>query len=325
MAVEYPVNNDDSIVQPPHRREKGATKHLFSILKILVTGIAIPVFVSLVTSFYVNTRLLKPRLRADYSWAMVMVIPIKDHPNDFVAALVDLYSGLEAPLPPGKRSIESVNQPLDFSGGEIVVAKRLRFKSKSDFVVDSSPSSSRIDKVMLVNDGYATANNISIGLRFQDGLTSKIVPSPNIKISQEAIAGTGVNPPFVKVEIERLGPGERAVLTASSTPTATTVRPDVDSTYVKIHEQPGYPPIVYITSTEGIGSIGKGISWKETTTWEETNFPNSVIGFWASRIHPRKGVSPSIEDLKNLEMHYDAVDNDEKPMGQGVWKLNPSN
>lgn len=324
MAVEYPINDDDSPMPRRAKRERRIAKSFLSILKILATGVAIPIFVSLVTSFYVNTRLLKPKLKANYAWAMVMVMPVKDRPNEWIAALVDVYPGFEAPLPPGKTSMESVSNPLNFSGGEIVAAKRLTFKSKDDFVVDSPAESSRIDKIMLVNDGYATANHISLGLRFQDGLTSRIVASPNIKISQEAIAGTQINPPFVKVEIERLDPGEKAMLTAASSPTQGTKPSELDNSFVKIREHPGYPPIVYITSQEGIGTAGEGISWKDATLWEENNFPNSVIGFWASRFHPHKGLSPSIENLKQLEIGYDLEDSDGKKIGEGAWKINES-
>lgn len=331
--MEYPIDPSESS-QPTasEPKERRSTNLIFSGLKILVTGVAIPVVVSILTSYYVNTRLLKPRLRADYSSAQVMVMTDNNRPNEFIAALVDFYGGFRATLPPGTSSREEVDKldkPLAFTGGEIATAKRLKFKSAHDYTIDPFfQQSSQIMKIMLVNDGYTTANHIDIGLQLEDLINHKIVPSPNIHISESAVAGSGVNPSFVKITIDRLGASEKALLTVVTSRTDSSPPSPVNSPFLQIHRN--FPrsetgPILYLSSDEGSGTISSdGISWKDATSWEEASFPNSVIGFWASHIHPRKGISPSIEDMKELEIPYELVGEGGKRTGTGTWKMSPN-
>jgi len=253
-----------------------------------------------------------------------MVMPVNGRPNEYIAALVDMSPGFRAPLPEGKSSLESIDKPLAFTGGEIVSAKRLRFKSEKDYVIDSPATSSRLMKIMLVNSGYATAHRINLGLNFLEGSADReIISSPNIQISEEAVAGSGINPSFVKIAIDRLGPSEKALLTISCGVTGSAKPSAVSSPFIKIRQSLRYEPILYVNSEEGSGTISpESISWKDATNWEAVNFSNTVIGFWASRIHPKKGILPSIEDMKELEIDYELVDDSGKHTGNGSWKLN---
>jgi len=55
-----------------------------------------------------------------------MVMRIEGHPNDYVAALVDFWPGVIL-------REDSPNKALNATGGEIVSAKRLSFKSANDY------------------------------------------------------------------------------------------------------------------------------------------------------------------------------------------------
>src|SRR5438876_11853542 len=69
-------------------------RNFLSGLRLVITAILIPVLASITTSFYVNTHLLKPRVKAYISRGDVMVMRIEGHPNEYVAALVDLWLGV---------------------------------------------------------------------------------------------------------------------------------------------------------------------------------------------------------------------------------------
>src|SRR5207237_3259197 len=105
-------------------------RNFLSGLRLVITAILIPVLVSITTSFYVNTHLLKPRVKANISWGDVMVMRIEGHPNEYVAALVDFWPGVILRK-------DSPNTTLKATGGEIVSAKRLSFKSATDYQLDS--------------------------------------------------------------------------------------------------------------------------------------------------------------------------------------------
>ena len=291
-------------------------RNFLSGLRLVITAILIPVLVSITTSFYVNTHLLKPRVKANISWGDVMVMRIEGHPNDYVAALVDFWPGVIL-------REDSPNKALNATGGEIVSAKRLSFKSANDYEIDSRSVSSRIMKLMLVNDGYVTATHIKLGIDLPEGSTNwKIIPSPNIKILQESvIASSGVNPALVNVEIDRLGASEKAVLTASTDWQGRPKAAPNQSPYITIHKTPGWRPLAYVSSDEGTGTIAPEVSWRDAMNWEEGNFPDSVIGFWASRIHPKQGIVPSIHELKELEMGYDLVNDAGEQTGTGTLRL----
>jgi hypothetical protein len=269
---------------------------------------------------------LKPKLKVDYSWGEVMVMPVEDHPNTYILALVDFFPGFRTTLPEGKQSLDSVDKPLDFTGGEIASAKRLTFKSQKDYVIDSPPVSSRVMKIMLENSGYVTAHRINIGIHCSEDSRSTIIPSANINVSEETIAASGVNPSFSKIAIDRLGASEKALLTVACGPDGKSRPSSIGSPFIKISQNLRYAPVLYVNSEEGRAEISPhGISWKDAMAWEEFNFPNSVIGFWASRIHPKKGISPSIEDMKELEIDYELVEDETgKHTGNGTLRINPS-
>jgi len=307
-AVEYPIDDDGSPVPTARRRESPRAKGFYSTVRVLLTAVAIPVLVSIITSFYVNTRLLRPKLKTEYSLANIWVMPVKDHTNEFTAAVLDMYPAF-------------VPTPDNHSGVEIVLAKRLTFKSSADYIINYPLAPSLIYKIMLTNDGYVTANHVNLGL-LGDATNSRIIASPNVKFSQEGIPDTGVNSSFMRVEIERLGPGERALLTVVTDPRPDLASSAVDPSFVKVHKGRQYRPLLYLSCAEGTGMIASDpTTWREVTRWEETNFPGSATGFWTSRLQPRSGVSPLVEDLKELEIPYYTVDDSGKTTLRGSWKL----
>src|SRR5260370_34879230 len=122
------------------------------------------------------------------------------------------------------------------------------------------------------------------------------------------VPASGVNPNFVAIQIDRLGPSERALLTVTST-SGENARESIGETpYLTIHENPRYAPILYFSSDQDSGDVLAGISWKNAANWEEANFPNSIIGYWVSCLNIKKGVVPSIDDMKHLEIEYDLVE-----------------
>jgi hypothetical protein len=183
---------------------------LGSTIKLVFSGIFLPVLVSITVSFYVNTRLLRPRLKVQFAWGEVLVAPYRTFPNTYVATLVDLWPGIRGSIP-----LDDYNsgKPItNFSGGEIVAAKRISFKSSKDYSMDSS-SSSRLLKLMLTNEGHVTATRIKIGFQCPEKFgNGRVVASPNAKMTQETVSSSGVNPPLTKIELDRLGAYEKASL-----------------------------------------------------------------------------------------------------------------
>ena len=286
-------------------------------------GVAIPIAVSLVTSFYANTRLLKPRLSVDYAWTEVMVMPVEGRPTEYIAALVDFYPGFQTTLPPGKTSLDSVDSPLSFTGGEIVSAKRLVFTSPKDFVLDASSTSNPLLKVRLANTGYTTATRISVGVRLGGEPSSyTVAASPNVQLAQEVITSTGGDRPFLRIQVDRLGASERAFLTITRGGSPSPKPSPIPAPFLKINPDLPTGPLLYVSCAEATGAISREVSWRDAVKLEQGDFPSSTIGFWASRIHPKNGVVPQVEDPKELELPYELVDNTGRKTGEGTWRLN---
>src|SRR5690348_11662818 len=212
-------------------------------------------------------------------------MPIERYPNDYVVALLDLWPGLYASLPPDER-LDSPKKPIVFTGGHIASAVRLSFRSSSDYVLDPKIGASRIMKVMLANNGYATAHHIRIGIGFPEGTGNwKIMRSPNLKLTEHAVPQSGINNPYIDAEIDRLGGDEKALLTITYDwlfePSEQT---SVATPYIPINSSPEYTPILYLTSDEGTGEVLSATSWADAEKWEQSTFPYSSTGYWASRI-----------------------------------------
>jgi hypothetical protein len=170
-------------------------------MKIVATTVVIPILVSVVTSFYINTRLLKPRLKVQYAWGDVLVVPWKDHPNDYIAVLIDIWPGLQFELPSGQNPA-ALKERQHFGGVHVTSAKHLSFKSSADYVLDYNLTGSRVIKVMLSNEGYVTANHLKIGVRFPDHTVNwRMVPSPNVKLTQRTVPPSGENPPTLRLKL----------------------------------------------------------------------------------------------------------------------------
>jgi hypothetical protein len=326
--MEQSTGGEDPKVPPPiptpHSRAQTA---LVAVLRILVTAVLIPISVSIATSYYVNTHLLKPKLVVDYTSGDVSIATVEGRSNEFIAVLIDFYPGIEFPLPYGRDTTDEPIPPPVATGGEVVWAKKLRFKSEKDFVLETPRHGSRITKIMITNTGYASANHISIGLHVLTGTSKyKIISSPNIHTSEEVIAGSDVNPPFIRLGIDRLGASEKAILTIVTDQESGSETSGANTPFLTVHQKHGYGPVLYLTSDEGTGSISlNGISWKDETRWEQANFPDSTIGFWAAGIHARDGVTPVVEDIKKLSINYELVDDSGKHKADGTLKLQPDN
>jgi hypothetical protein len=120
----------------------------------------------------------------------------------------------------------------------------------------------------------------------------------------------------------RLGASEKATLTVSGDwPEKTTDTPRSQSPYIAIHKRLLWHPLLYVSSDEGTGTIAPELSWRDAMNWEQRNFPDSVIGFWASRIRSKPGIVPSVQDMKELEIDYELVNDAGEHTGTGTLRL----
>ena len=287
----------------------------------------IPVLVSIATSFYVNTHLLKPRLRADWSWVAIFTIPVEKHPDQFIAAVVDFNHPKSHPTVGVQEYSCGGTKLIDYNGGEIVWAKRLTFKSKNDYTAEVSPGVfSPVMKVMVVNEGYATANNVRFGVNtmFGDPESNDVVTSPNVRVTREPSTRGGANEsPLLKLEIDKLRPSERAVVTITSRQPSPAAARQGTVPFVKLRKA-WVDGLAYINSSEGTGIVSPvGMSWRDMEAWEQFISPSAVIGFWPGQIHPKKGVSPEVEDVENFEIRHEVSDSCGHKL-EGAWKLGPS-
>jgi hypothetical protein len=77
--------------------------------------------------------------------------------------------------------------------------------------------------------------------------------------------------------------------------------------YLPLMDNPGYGPILYVTSDEARGDFLPAVSWADAARWEQLNFPYSVVGYWASAITPKPGVQPAIEDINPPDIEMDLM------------------
>jgi hypothetical protein len=248
-----------------------------------------------------------------------MVLPVEGHPNDYLVALLDFW---DLHVAFRTDSGPSSHREVPIFNGELASAKILSFKSPNDYVIRSSTGTSRIMLIALANEGHMTANHIKVGLSCSERASRVvIIPSANMKIVQQPVAASEINPAFLSVEVDRLGAGERGLLTVTCDWDTGAPGPERKSPFVTIHKKPVSVPVLYLSSDEGSGTVLSGTSWGEAAKWQEANFPASAVGFWVSGITMRPGVVPMITDLKQTELDAKWTDEEGKSMGIGKLRV----
>src|SRR6266852_6512301 len=121
----------------------------------------LPSVLSVVVAFFLATH-LKPDLIAYYADGEVITFQINNEPNKFRTILVDWS---------------------DENGPRIVSATDVTFRSDKDVTWRSDRGRAWISKFVIDNDGWATANHVTIGIGIPTGAELlKVVASPNVTV-----------------------------------------------------------------------------------------------------------------------------------------------
>jgi len=173
--------------------------------------------------------------------------------------------------------------------------------------------------IRLGNDGWATANHITIGIGIPTGAeVSKVVASPNITILSDKLVQTSASyPPYRKIEIERLGRSEQAVLTIlSACSCGSPVRSkSAESELFIATDRPikYYSPVLFLSSQEGTGRVLYPMDIKDAFALEKDFFSSSTSGYWASSIDVAKNAAaPKLEPVSHMKIMMSVDDKEGK-------------
>jgi hypothetical protein len=289
--MEYQPEDEEPVLREA-RCEPRAKSAFVEIVRIALTTVILPIVVSLIVSYYVNTHLLKPKLRVRYAVGNLF-FGTTDKPNEFFVGLTDMTNlNIEAG---SRQEIEAGKAKI--TGGVLLALKSISFKSSSDYIRDDNELHSLLYQIMLSNQGAVTANHLKLGFRCPKGTdVRKLIPSPNIRVTQETVPPSGPNPEFLNVSIDRLSASGNAALTVMC---GGQPRLHGSNEYMVIAYSDTVNPILYISSDEGDGEVTDewGIPYKEAEQWEQYNLPNFFSGFWLAVVHPKKGVVPKTKDI----------------------------
>jgi hypothetical protein len=260
-------------------------------LKPLVTSA-----LSVAAAFYLATH-LKPSLTVSLASGEVITAESRKEPTKVLTALVD-------------RSAEDDRK--------VIAMNRITFKSTNDFTRRHDQGVTVVTKFILHNDGWATARHVVIGIGIPGNSEgSTILASPNVTVfSDKLVQTSGAYPPYRRVEIERLGISETAILTALANCSCggTKDRPGNGSElFIKTDEDRGYSPVLFLSSDEGTGETLDMMNMKDAFALEKALFPGSASGYWASGIDLRKGAAaPTIEPARGATLSLTVTGKDGK-------------
>jgi len=247
----------------------------------------LPSVLSVVVAFFLATH-LKPDLIAYYADGEVITFQINNEPNKFRTILVDWS---------------------DENGPRIVSATDVTFRSDKDVTWRSDRGRAWISKFVIDNDGWATANHVTIGIGIPTGAELlKVVASPNVTVLSDKLVQTSASyPPYRKIEIERLGRSEKAVLTVltacSCGSPARSKSADSDLFIATDKSSKNYSPVLFLSSEEGTGRLLYALDIKDAFALEKGLFPSSTSGYWASSIDVAKNAAePKLEPVAHMKI-----------------------
>jgi hypothetical protein len=257
----------------------------------------LPSALSVVVAFFLATY-LRPDLTVFFADGEVITYHINDEPNRFRTILVDWS---------------------DENGPRIVSATDVTFRSAKDVTWRSDRGRAWISKFVIYNEGWVTANHITIGIGIPNGAeVLKVVASPNITILSDTLVQTAASyPPYRKIEIERLGRSENAVLTvltacSCGSPARSKVA-DSDLFIATDKSSKNYSPVLFLSSQEGTGRILGALDIKDAFALEKGLFPSSPRGYWASSIDVAKNAAePKLEPVAHMKITMSVDDKDGK-------------
>lgn len=257
----------------------------------------LPSALSVVVALFLATH-LKPDLAVFFADGEVITFQINNEPNRFRTILVDW---------------------LNENGPLIVSATNVTFRSAKDVTWRSDRGRAWISKFVLDNDGWVTANHITIGIGIPAGAELlKVVASPNITILSDKLVQTSASyPPYRKIEIERLGRSEQAVLTVltacSCGNPARSKSADSDLYIATDKSSKIFSPVLFLSSEEGTGRLLGPLDIKEAFALEKGLFPSSTSGYWASSIDVAKNAAePKLEPVAHMKITMSVDDKDGK-------------
>jgi len=257
----------------------------------------LPSVLSVVAAFFLATH-LRPDLTVFFAYGEVIAFQINNEPNRFRTVLVDW---------------------LDEDGPRIVSATDVTFTSVKDVKWRSDRGREWISKFVIYNEGWVTANHITIGIGIPAGAELlKVVASPNISILSDKLVQTSASyPSFRKIDIERLGRSEQAVLTVLTTCSCgSPARPkvaDADLFIATDKSSKNYSPVLFLSSEEGTGRIMDSLSIKDVFALEKGLYPSSTSGYWASSVDVAKNAAePKLEPVAHMKITMSVEDKDGK-------------
>ena len=228
----------------------------------------IPPVLSTVATFFLATH-LKPDLSVYFATGEVLTYPVNDKANKLRTVLLDWS---------------------DEKGPRVVSATDVTFRSAKDVKWRTNHGPAWISKYVIENDGWATANHITIGIGIPPGAeVLRLVASSNLTIlSDKTVQTSDSYPPYRKIEIERLARSEQGVLTVVTACLCGALRrsktADSDLFVATSKPSKGYSPVLFLSSQEGSARIVAPLEMKEAFALEKGLFPTSISGYWASTI-----------------------------------------
>jgi hypothetical protein len=257
----------------------------------------IPALLTIAVTFFLTTH-LKPDLTLYFSDGEVITYQMRDEPNKFRIFLLDW---------------------LEENGPQIVSATDVTFRSAKDVKWRSDRTSQAwISKLFIDNDGWVTANHITIGIGIPKGAESlKVVASPNITILSDNIVQTSANYlPYRKIEIERLGRSEKAVLTVVTAclcgSPARSKSADSDLFISTDKSSKNNSAILFLSSQEGTGRVLDTIDMRSAFALEKSLFPSSTSGYWATGFDISKNAEPKVALVEHMKLTMSVDDKDGK-------------
>lgn len=277
-----------------NNRVRGLARALNSRAK-KSTKYFVPCALGVIATFFVTTH-LKPDLSVYFADGEVITYQTSDEANKFRTILVDW---------------------LDEDGPRIVSATDVTFRSANDVVRRSDRGRAWISKFVIENHGWVTAHHVTIGLGIPRGAESlDVIASPNITILFDKFVQTSANyPPYRKIDIERLGRNEQAVLTLLTACTcgvpSRSNSKDSELFIATEKTSKGYSPVLFLSSEEGTGQISGGLDIKDAFALEKRLYPTSTSGYWASSIGIANNAAvPSLEPADHVKITM-SLDNED--------------
>jgi hypothetical protein len=291
LPIPEPSTSEESKIASQVVGEKKGSGWLLKTLEIIFTAVvasALTVF----TTLYLQKRSL-PKLSLDYSWCIVDTAQYPDDKSQFITMLVDLQS-------------QSIVRGTTYN---------IKVNAKDISSVTFTPDKhSYIGKVIVNNEGSATATNVRIGVgyRFPTNITIKV--SPNVHAAIATVEPNQVHsdsyfwPTRYEVQIEDIPPYEKAFITLSwelDPATKNEIGESVKPNFYYI------PEILYISSKETLGKIRNYIPYRMAADIQGDSLSDTEQPWWKAPIKLNKKSTIEMRritdsDKIQIDVHFDS-------------------